>query len=210
MIVESRELRVPVSSFSSEFQFDVGACEWEKAARLAPTEVGRNCDSERGNLRFAPDFERLECCSLYERMKEPSEARRRTLALQDRAIRFSTNINRSYPQGEINVPSATTWGQLVRAGDGASNNLVEADDASSDADFLHKMRTALREAKESKTCLEKIRLADLANAGLAGGLGLEQEADELSAIFATIIINVEKRLAREDAQGRRTRKRGRK
>ena len=107
------------------------------------------------------------------------------------------------------MPSATVWGQLVRAGDGASNNLVEAEDASSDADFLHKMRTALREAKESKTCLKKIRLANLANASVVARLGLEQEADELSAIYASIIINVEKRLAREDDGPRHTRKRRR-
>ena len=48
------------------------------------------------------------------------------------------------------------WGQLVRAADSASNNLVEADDAVSDADFLNKMGIALREAKESR--IEEARL----------------------------------------------------
>jgi four helix bundle protein len=81
-------------------------------------------------------------------MKEPSEARKRTLALQDRALRFSNNINQSYPTGPINYPSEVVWAQLVRAGDGTSSNLIEAGDGSTDADFLHKMRTALREAKE--------------------------------------------------------------
>lgn len=129
-------------------------------------------------------------------MREPSDKRKRTLALQERTIRFSTAINQSYPEGPMNHPSAVVWDQLVRAGDGASNNLVEADDASSDADFLHKMRTALREAKESKTCLKKIRMAPLAQAARVAELGLEQEADELCAIFTTIIMNMEKRLAR--------------
>ena len=41
------------------------------------------------------------------------------------------------------VPSKTVWGQLVRAADSTSNNLVEADDAVSDADFLNKMGIAL-------------------------------------------------------------------
>lgn len=130
-------------------------------------------------------------------MKEPSEARKRTLALQDRALRFSNNINQSYPTGPINYPSEVVWAQLVRAGDGTSSNLIEAGDGSTDADFLHKMRTALREAKESKACLQKIRMGPLANAARVAGLGLEQEADELSAIYSTIIINMEKRLARE-------------
>ena len=83
-------------------------------------------------------------------MKQPSERRKRILALHARAIRFSTDINQSYPTGVISPPSQVVWGQLVRAADGSSNNLVEADAASSHADFLNKMRIALREAKESK------------------------------------------------------------
>jgi four helix bundle protein len=130
-------------------------------------------------------------------MKEPSEARKRTLALQERALRFSNNINQSYPTGAINYPSQVVWEQLARAADGTSSNLIEAGDGSSDADFLHKMRTALREAKESKGCLTKIRMGPLANAARVGSLGLEQEADELCAIYSTIITNMERRLARE-------------
>ena len=142
-------------------------------------------------------------------MKEPSDARKRTLSLHTRAITFSCNINRSYPAEPMNVPSEVVWGQLVRAGDSTSNNLVEAGDGCTDADFLHKMRTALREAKESKTCLQKIRLGELANAGRVMALGLEQEADELCAIFSTIITNMEKRLAREDPNYRRAGRRSR-
>ncbi len=130
-------------------------------------------------------------------MKEPSPARKRTLALHARAIRFSTNVNQSYPLHQQNYPSKVVWEQLVRAADSASNNLIEADNGSSDADFLNKMRLALREAKESKTCLTKVRLAPLANAARIMELGLEREADELCAIFSTIITNMETRLAEE-------------
>ena len=138
-------------------------------------------------------------------MREPSEARRRTLALQERALRFSNNINQSFPAVPINYPSEVVWEQLVRAGDGASSNLIEAGDGSSDADFLHKMRTALRQVKESKACIRKIRMGPLANAGTVARLGLEQEADELCAIYSSIITNMEKRLAR-DRQRRPRRK----
>jgi four helix bundle protein len=139
-------------------------------------------------------------------MKEPSAARKRTLALQARAITFSTQVNQSYP-AQMNYPSQRVWEQLVRAADGTSNNLVEADNGSTDADFLNKMRTALREAKESRTCLTKIRLAPLANAQLVLELGLEQEADELAAIFSTIITNMEIRLARERDKKKRNKRR---
>src|SRR5688572_22673940 len=136
-------------------------------------------------------------------MKEPSQARKRTQALHERAIRFSTNVNQSYPERRMNYPSEIVWGQLIRAADGTSNNLIEADNGSSDADFLNKMRTALREAKESKACLQKIRMGPLANAARVGALGLEQEADELAAIYSTIIKNMENRLAREKTARRR-------
>lgn len=120
--------------------------------------------------------------------------------LHARAIEFSNRINRSYPAAAINYPSEVVWKQLVRAGDSTSNNLVEAGDGCTDADFLHKMRTALREAKESKACLQKIRMGPLANAERVIELGLEQEAEELCAIFATIIINMERRLASKRKQ----------
>lgn len=135
-------------------------------------------------------------------MREPSEARKQVLALHQRALTFSNHINQSYPNGSINHPSRVVWDQFVRAADGTSNNLVEADGASSSADFLHKMRIALREAKESKACLSKVRMGPLANADRVRELDLEQEADELAAIFATIIMNMEKRLAREDGYRR--------
>ena len=97
-------------------------------------------------------------------MREPSGQRKRILLLHERAIRFSNHVNQSYPHGAIAHPSRVVWDQLVRAADGVSNNLIEADAASSEADFLHRMRVALREAKESKVCLIKVRLAPLANA----------------------------------------------
>jgi four helix bundle protein len=143
-------------------------------------------------------------------MKEPSEARKRTLALQERAITFSVAVNDCCPVNLNHVPSLIVWTQLVKAADSSSNNLVEAEAASSDADFISKMRIALREAKESRTCLRKLRLGRLANAAATIEKNLEQEADELSAIFATIVINVEKRLAGESEPRRRKKLKARK
>ena len=131
-------------------------------------------------------------------MRELSPARKRTIELQDRAIAFSIAVNAACPEQFSHIPSRTVWEQLVRAADSTSNNLVEADDASGDADFVYKMRVALREAKESLTCLRKIRLGRLAHHDKLDGL--EQEAWELSRIFATIVINTEDRLARQKAE----------
>jgi hypothetical protein len=54
--------------------------------------------------------------------------------------------------------------------------------------------------------VRKIRLGSLENATRVTGLGLEQEADELAAIFSTIITNMERRLARGPEQTRRPRR----
>jgi len=138
-------------------------------------------------------------------MNEPSEKRKRTLALQERSILFSVNVNACCPEYFSNEPSKTVWKQLVRAADSSSNNLVEADDGVSDADFLNKMGTALKEAKESRTELVKLRLGNLDNYAKTAKLELESEATQLSAIFATIIRNMEARLEREKEQRRRSR-----
>lgn len=128
-------------------------------------------------------------------MKPPTEARKRTLALQERALKFTTGVNLVCPRKFSNLPSATIWGQLVRAADSVSNNLVEAEDASSPADFLYKIELTLRETKESRMCLVKLRVAKLdAFEQLAQ---LEDEAGQLCAIFATIAIKVANRLQRE-------------
>jgi four helix bundle protein len=130
-------------------------------------------------------------------MKQPSEKRKRTLALQDRAQSFSVAVNSCCPDRPPNIPSRTVWEQLVKAADSVSNNLVEADAGSSTADFANKMQLTLREAKEAKICLAKIRLGRLAAFERTTELRLEEEAGELSAIFATIVINVAKRQERE-------------
>src|SRR5688500_6715852 len=129
------------------------------------------------------------------RMKPLSDARRRTIALQQRALRFSTSININCPKHFTSIPSETVWRQLVRAADSVSINLCEADDASSSADFLHKIRLTLRETKESRNCLEKVRLARLDN--FEAVRDAEREAGELCAIFSAISLKVAHRLDHE-------------
>ena len=130
-------------------------------------------------------------------MHDLSPKRKRTLALHDRALRFSNAVNISCPNDFSNLPSRRVWDQRVRAADGSSNNLIEADDASSDADFLSKMGIALREMKESRAALIKIRMGSLDHHQLVVDRGLESEAGELAAVYAAIIRNMRIRLERE-------------
>ncbi len=175
----------------------------EEFARLFAAAPFKNCNLAGGNLAICSVQAAAPGLHFPVGMKEPSDARKRTLALQDRALRFSAAVNSACPSGFRDIPSSAVWGQLVRAADSASNNLLEADDATSTADFVHKMKTALREVKEARQSLAKIRLSSLAHVEKVGGL--EQEADELAAIFATIVLNVVRRLEREEAARRHQR-----
>jgi four helix bundle protein len=139
-------------------------------------------------------------------MTEPSAKRKRTLALHDRALRFSAGVNSCCPPHFSNVPSRVVWDQLVRAADSTSNNLIEADDASSDADFLSKMGIALREVKESRAALIKLRLSSLDHFQQTADRELESEATQLAAIFATIILNMRLRLEDQRLKGKKIRK----
>jgi four helix bundle protein len=130
-------------------------------------------------------------------MKQPSAARKRTLALHDRALRFSHAITVSCPKHFSDIPSCVVWNQLIRAGDSASSNLIEADAASSDADFLNNMRIACREAKEAQTSLATIRIASLDHFQQVVDRDLESEAGQLATILATIILSLWLRLEEE-------------
>ena len=92
---------------------------------------------------------------------------------------------------------------MVRAADSTSSNLVEADNASSNADFLHKMGLALREARESEAALIKLRLSELENCQRSREHNLESEAGQLASIFASIILNMKLRLEEERKIGKR-------
>lgn len=74
-----------------------------------------------------------------------------------------------------------------QGGSSATFNLEEADGASSDKDFLAKMRIALREAKESRVEIRVIVRCKLAGWKKVGAF--EDEARQLAAIFGRIIVN---------------------
>ena len=79
------------------------------------------------------------------------------------------------------------WRQLVRAAGSSTFNLEEADAASSDADFLAKMRISLREIKEAHVVMRVIVRCKLANHEIVAKH--LDEASQLVAIFMTIVKN---------------------
>ena len=125
---------------------------------------------------------------------EPSPSRQKTLALQKRSFDFTCAVVCAYPSGRLDDPSRDIWRQLVRATSSSTFNLEEADAASSDADFLAKMRISTREAKEARVALRVIARCKLAAHQHAARL--RDEADQLAAILFTIVKNREENLKR--------------
>lgn len=124
-----------------------------------------------------------------------AQDRDRILALQNRSFEFTCGVIGAYPRnGRIDDASRLMWRQLIKAASSATFNLEEADAASSDNDFLAKMRIALREAKESHVEIRVIVRCQLA--GFKAVAKFQDEARQLSLIFAKIIVNKKESMKR--------------
>lgn len=124
-----------------------------------------------------------------------SPQRLRTLALHRRSFELTCAIVKCYPKRPYpDDASREIWRQLIKAISSSSFNLEEADAASSDADFLAKMRIALREAKEAHVAIRIIVNCELANAAKVAHL--QDEANQLASIFAAICRNKRANMAR--------------
>jgi len=122
------------------------------------------------------------------------------LQLQRRTFEFAKKVLDLCPRRLTDEPSRVIWRQLVRSAPSASGNLEEADEASSDADFVFKMKIATREMKESRRWLRFIASCKLANHERLRDL--EDEGRQLASIFATIVVNTKRRMANEKARER--------
>ena len=119
---------------------------------------------------------------------EPSPQRLRTLALQKRSFELSCNVVKAYPKEQrLDEPSRLIWRQLIKAVTSSTFNLEEADAASSDSDFVSKMRIALREAKETRVAIRLLMACRLAGSENVGKY--EDEANQMASIFSAIVKN---------------------
>jgi four helix bundle protein len=129
-------------------------------------------------------------------MAPVSPEREPTLRLQQRAFDFAASVLLQCPNDVSHLGARELWRQLVKAAPSASHNLVEADEASSTPDFIAKMKIALREARESRNCLKFLSHCRL-TAEWQKLIPLEDEARQLSLIFASILIKVKLRYKKE-------------
>ena len=106
--------------------------------------------------------------------------------LEERLIDFAlrvAEVTESLPNSPLGKHIV---GQLLRAGTAAAPNYAEAQGAESRRDFVHKMRIALKELRETKVWLKMIAKKPLIEPKSRLEL-IIQECDELTAIFVTSI-----------------------
>lgn len=96
-------------------------------------------------------------------------------------IRFAAAIIEAVEQLPVTYAGKHLGGQLLRSGTAPALLYGEAQSAESPADFIHKLKLALKELRESMVCLKIIELRDyLPPEDLST---LKQECHELTAIL---------------------------
>ena len=111
--------------------------------------------------------------------------------IRDKTYQFSLKIISCYKKLQENKREYTLSRQLLRSGTSIGANIIEAKSGSSTKDFRNFYTIALKSANETKYWLCLIRDTILINEKENIGK-LINEADELSKIIASIIINLKK------------------
>jgi four helix bundle protein len=103
---------------------------------------------------------------------------KRTALFGEAIVRFAQKIPK-------NPTTISLISQVVRSGTSVGANYLEADDAESKRDFVHKMSISRKESKETKHWLRIIAVAvpDLKDEARV----LWREAQELNLIFSAIV-----------------------
>jgi four helix bundle protein len=110
--------------------------------------------------------------------------------LEERLVDFSVriiNVVETLPNTRVGNHIA---GQLVRSGTAAAPNYGEAQSAESRKDFIHKMKVALKELRETQIWLKIVQRKILAKHKKLEPL--MDECDELVSIFVASIRTAEK------------------
>jgi four helix bundle protein len=121
--------------------------------------------------------------------KDDAQAKRQ-FDLEARLIDFAVriiNVVESLPNTRAGNHIA---GQLVRSGTSPASNYGEAQSAESRNDFVHKMKIALKELRETRVWLLVIQRKGMLKPPLLSEV--IGECQELTAIFATSIKTAEK------------------
>ncbi len=118
--------------------------------------------------------------------------------LDDRCVTFGAAIVKFTDQLPRSMAGIHLGKQLLRSGTAPALHYGEVQGAESIADFLHKMKVALKELRESKNNMRIQEKAGLLNASKTDHAWLLMECNELIAIFTSSI-----KTAQANAAGRK-------
>ena len=127
--------------------------------------------------------------------KESPVTKEREFNLQDRLVDYSVRIialSEGLPETKAGKHVAS---QILRSGTSPAPNYGEAQSAESKADFVHKLKVALKELRETAIWLEIILKAKMIKP-VFDMTALRRETDELVAILYTSIETAKKRKER--------------
>jgi len=102
----------------------------------------------------------------------------------ERTARFGETVARFAKNLPVNAVNSPLISQVVRSATSVGAHYSETDDASTKKEFMHKIGTCKREARETKHWLRMIAAAETGLADEASGLW--KDARELHLIFAAI------------------------
>ena len=116
-------------------------------------------------------------------MKNPAASK--TYDLEDRFVDFAVRIITVVEALPDSKAGKHVAGQLVRSGTSPAPNYGEAQSAESPADFIHKLKLALKELRETNIWLKIVERKPLCEP--AKLKAIRQECDELIAILVTSV-----------------------
>ena len=93
-------------------------------------------------------------------MPEEKAEAERTFDLEDRLIQFAVRVLHVVEALPGTRAGSHIAGQLVKSGTSPAPNYGEAESAESRADFVHKVKVALKELREARIWLRIIRLME--------------------------------------------------
>ena len=112
--------------------------------------------------------------------------------ISHRAFYFSKEILLIYKTIKFDKIYFSVFDQLLRSATSIGANVVEGKAGSSHKDFVNFYRIALKSANETKYWLCLIRDTEISNIEKEQIENLIMEADEISKIVASIILNTQK------------------
>ena len=120
-----------------------------------------------------------------ENTERRKESRNRIFDLQERFIKYAADIIRL----SENIPETKAGkhicSQILRSGTSPAPNYGEAQSAESTSDFIHKLKIALKELRETEVWLKIILRVELIQTSKIASI--LKETDELIAILVTSI-----------------------